>query len=210
MSKVCPHRSLAPGILLGCLLLFSAGLVQAKSLEAYFKGVTGLRAGFTQKLFNPRQELEETTHGLIVVQSPDKFRLEYTTPYKQIYVADGKNLWTYDEDLEQATVKPQDNVLSNTPAMVLSNPDKLTTSYVVKPLGSKDGLEWFALTPKDKDTNFELLRLGFAKDRLHTMELIDSFGQTTQLVFSDLQRNPDLAKDAFRFSPPPGVDVIGE
>jgi outer membrane lipoprotein carrier protein len=40
------------------------------------------------------------------------------------------------------------------------------------------------------------------------MELLDSFNQTTRLMFKNIQRNPDLNPKLFRFTPPKGVDVI--
>jgi outer membrane lipoprotein carrier protein len=42
------------------------------------------------------------------------------------------------------------------------------------------------------------------------MELFDNFGQTTSLLFARLERNPPLAASLFRFTPPAGVDVIGD
>jgi outer membrane lipoprotein carrier protein len=40
------------------------------------------------------------------------------------------------------------------------------------------------------------------------MLLADGFGQTTQLTFSKVERNPKLDADAFRFMPPKGADVL--
>jgi outer membrane lipoprotein carrier protein len=42
------------------------------------------------------------------------------------------------------------------------------------------------------------------------MELSDNFGQKTGLRFTNLRRNPSLAADLFRFTPPKGTDVIGD
>ena len=36
------------------------------------------------------------------------------------------------------------------------------------------------------------------------------FGQTTQLRFTDLLRNPKVDPADFRFTPPKGADVLGE
>ena len=143
-----------------------------------------------------------------MVQSPNKFRLEYSKPYKQIYVADGKRLWSYDEDLEQVTVKAQANMLTNTPAMVLSNPAELDKIYKVKPQGMDEGVEWFHLTPLQSESGFDFVRLGFVERKLRFFEMQDSFGQTTQLHFTDLKYNTALPKDSFVFTPPAGVDVI--
>jgi outer membrane lipoprotein carrier protein len=42
------------------------------------------------------------------------------------------------------------------------------------------------------------------------MEIHDSFGQTSFLQFPRFAVNPSLAASLFRFSPPPGVDVVEE
>jgi outer membrane lipoprotein carrier protein len=42
------------------------------------------------------------------------------------------------------------------------------------------------------------------------MELVDHFGQTTKLRFSNVERNPALDASRFRFTPPPGTDVLGQ
>jgi outer membrane lipoprotein carrier protein len=41
------------------------------------------------------------------------------------------------------------------------------------------------------------------------MELRDRCDQATQIVFNDVELNPDVAPERFRFEPPAGVDVIG-
>ena len=71
-------------------------------------------------------------------------------------------------------------------------------------------LEWVEATPKNRESGFEKLRLGFAGAELKAMELFDNFGQTTTLHFSNMERNPALNASVFRFTPPPGVDVISE
>lgn len=42
------------------------------------------------------------------------------------------------------------------------------------------------------------------------MELFDNFGQTTALAFMRIERNVPIAPALFHFTPPAGVDVIGE
>lgn len=190
-----------------CLLLMSTQ-VYANPIEKYFSNVKTLRASFVQTLFDQNKKVKEQSHGIITVQRPDKFHLEYVKPYRLLYVADGKRLWTYDEDLEQVTVKRQAGLLNSSPAMILSNPQMLTDAYTIKLLVDKDGLEQFELIPKNTESNFEKIILGFADKKLKIMWLLDSFGQTTTLEFKDLQRNPIINRKLFQFKPPKGVDVI--
>ncbi|MGW8248981.1 MAG: outer membrane lipoprotein chaperone LolA [Acidiferrobacterales bacterium] len=182
--------------------------VQAQTLEMRFAGLDSFSAEFTQKLFDADQVMQEESSGVLRVQRPNRFNLEYRQPYYQLYIADGKDLYFYDKDLEQVTVKAQEGLLENTPAMLLSNPAKLDELYHVKPQGEEDGLFWYELTPKQQGGSFDRINLAFKNNELRVMELLDSFNQTTRLMFKNIQRNPDLNPKLFRFTPPKGVDVI--
>lgn len=203
MMKYLRLLLMLPGLLL-------AHTATAKSLDDYLGHVKSLSARFEQFVYNEAAHRPEKSFGRLHVASPDRFRLEYDKPYKQLYIADGKRLLSYDEDLEQVTIKPQKDILANSPAMVLSNPAALETAYVVQHQGLRDNVDWFYLTPRNPDSGFDHVRLGFAGKNLYVMELFDSFGQKTQLHFSELRYNAGISADTFTFTPPAGVDVIGD
>ncbi|KPK41075.1 MAG: hypothetical protein AMJ69_00165 [Gammaproteobacteria bacterium SG8_47] len=180
------------------------------ALQRYFSDMGGMRAKFTQTVSGGGRLHDDQSWGEILVKRPDHFRLQYTKPYRQLYVADGNRIWSYDEDLAQITVKPQGDLLGNTPAMLLRNPQKLQDSFAIRRLQASSDMVWFELTPREPDANFERVRLAFANGALREMELSDGLGQVTTLEFSDLVKNPRLDDALFRFVPPAGVDIIGE
>ena len=96
------------------------------------------------------------------------------------------------------------------PAALLSGNNDLEKNFALKEAGEGEGLAWVEATPKATDSGFEKVRLGFAGNDLKAMELQDSFGQTTLIRFSKIERNPALPAATFKFVPPPGVDVVGE
>jgi len=197
-------------ILLTISFVLSSFQLNASELTSYLNNLHTFQAGFTQSVFSSNNKVKQISKGLIVVKSPDKFYLEYNEPYNLLYVADGKKLWSYDEDLEQVVVKEQGNILINTPAMLLGNPKDLTQSYSIEKVGVTEGWLWFELTPKKDNTNFESVNLAFKDDELKAMEMRDNFGQTTRLEFNKVMKNPTLSKNRFVFVPPKGVDVIGQ
>lgn len=197
-------------LFVGILILTLSTNVSAKSINEYLGHVKTLSAKFEQFVFNESSGKPDKSFGRIYVASPNKFRLEYDKPYKQVYVADGKRLWSYDEDLEQVTIKKQKDMLANSPAIVLSDPTNLDKAYEVKAQGIQDRVDWFYLTPHSSDSGFDHIRLGFAGNNLYVMELYDSFGQKTELHFKELQYNVSLGADKFQFTPPKGVDVMGD
>lgn len=191
------------------LVTFSlACAANAADIKTYFAGWSGMQANFEQRVYDADNVLQELSKGVLSIGMPSKFKLKYTKPFEQLYLADGKKLWFYDTDLEQVTVSKQKNILSHTPAMILSNPQQLDQYYVITLISESGNAAAFDLKPKQQDSQFEKIRLGFVDGKLRHMELRDSFSRITFLEFSNMQKNPDFAKNEFIFTPPKGVDVI--
>jgi outer membrane lipoprotein carrier protein len=196
------------------LLMMMAGAAVAgegeERLGRFLEGLDTMESSFIQTLIDPSGELIEESRGTLWLSRPGRFRLNYTNPYEQLYVADGEKIWMYDRDLEQVTVKPQADALGSTPAMLLSSTEPLQNNFDITELGAHEGFQWLELKPIAADSNFDFVRLALEGDVLRAMEMIDGFGQTTRLYFEKVARNPAVSEDKFRFEPPPGVDVIGE
>jgi len=197
-------------LLLILTFALSSFQLNASELTDYLNNLHTFKADFSQFVFSVSKKKQQKSQGTIIVKSPNKFYLEYSQPYKTLYVADGQKLWSYDEDLEQVVVKEQGDLLVNTPAMLLGNPKDLTQSYNINNKGIIEGLLWFELTPKKDNSNFETVSLIFDGTELIAMEMRDNFGQVTRLGFSNVEKNPSLEESQFEFIPPKDVDVIGQ
>ena len=193
--------------------LFSCASVHAsgrESLDAFTKGLKGLDGQFSQQVFDSKGKRKETSSGRVALSAPRLFRWEYLKPYPQLIVADGKKVWVYDPDLKQVSVRPQGAEEQNSPLAALIDPQRLDRDFNVKDAGSKDGLEWLELTPKqDENAGFQNARLGFDKHGLSRMQILDALGQRTEISFSSWKRNPAFTAKTFHFTPPKGVDVVG-
>ena len=180
-------------------------------LNAFTKGLKGLDGQFTQQVFDTNGKRKETSSGRVALSAPRLFRWEYVKPFPQLIVADGKTVWVYDPDLQQVTKRPQGTEEQNSPLAALIDPSKLDKDFVIKDAGNTDGLAWLLLTPRNpNDASFQSARLGFGKDGLALMQVVDALGQRTEIAFSGWKRNPSFAKSTFRYTPPKGVDVVGE
>ena len=171
--------------------------------------VTG-KAQFNQELLDKNGRSVQKSSGTMQFFRPGKFRWTYEKPYAQLIVGDGEKLWVYDPELNQVTVKKLDQALGASPAALLAGSNEIEKSFRLKDDGARDGLEWLQALPKTQDSAFESVRMGFNQSGLEVMELRDHFGQTTVLHFLDLERNPRLNPELFKFTPPKGADIVGE
>lgn len=199
------------GLLLGTCIVGSAFAGARDDLATFTKGLKGLDGQFTQQVYDSQGNLKETSSGEVQLSVPRLFRWEYVKPYPQVIVADGEKVWIYDPDLAQVTVRPQGVQEQSSPLAALIEPARLDAMFVVEEAGKTDGLEWLGLAPKQgQETSFQSARLGFDGGKLVKMEVVDLIGQRTKIEFSGWERNPGFAAGTFKYTPPKGVDVIGE
>jgi outer membrane lipoprotein carrier protein len=210
---------------LAALLLAGAGAAGAEPLDQlhqFLAQTTSARGDFTQQ--SPPQKPVDgaaggaagpagkalVSHGSFEFLRPGRFRWTYRTPYEQLIVSDGEHLYLYDKDLNQVTKRKLAGALPASPASILFGSNDFERDFKVANDGSKDGIDWVLATPNGKDSLFERIRIGFTGGMPVAMQLRDSFGQSTQLAFDHLQRNPPLSSERFHFTPAPGVDVLEE
>lgn len=218
MTRLPSHLMLGGRIAALLLLTLWAHMTLAASdpaagrqkVEGFLQGLQSLQAQFKQTLIDRNGQTVEEANGTLAIRRPDRFRWDYREPNEQVIVADGARIWLYDADLEQVTVRKLDDTLSATPAMLLSGQGNLQDNFNVTQTTQEGGVYWVRMQPKRDDTDFKWVRLGFDGATLKFMQLADKLGQTTNLEFAQLERNPTLDPSRFTFTVPPGADVIGD
>lgn len=200
---------------LACALLLAALAAHAADdslvrVEAFLGSLKTLSADFEQVVRDNKGQITNRASGRLTLSRPDRFRWDYREPYLQTIVADGQRLWLYDPDLEQVTVRPLEQGLGSTPAMLLSGSGKASDAFTGGPVQQRGSIAWCTLQPIQRGSDFERVSLAFdARGELAAMELVDKLGQATAIEFRSLVRNGKVDDSAFRFVPPKGADVIG-
>ena len=178
-------------------------------LRAALKNMDNLSAEFKQTLRDEDKKIVQQSRGTLALQRPGKFAWKYLEPYEQLIVADGRELWIYDIELEQVTVKPMDDGLANAPIMILMKQSDVTQEFTVSEVGQRKYLYWVELKPNASDLEYTTIYIGLEDGSVKAMELQDQFGQSTQIVFENLRVGVVHNPETFKFVPPPGVDVYG-
>ena len=194
-------------------LLFISSFAQAAAIDrfkTFLSGTKSARGEFEQKVHDRSGKVTQESKGSFVFQRPGLFRWVYAKPIDQVIVGDGERVWIHDRDLNQVTVRKLTRALGSTPAALLAGSADVEKAFELSEAGAKDGLEWLEAKPKEREAGFDRVRMGFDAHGIRAMELLDHFGQTTLLRFTNLARNPKVDPSEFRFQPPKGADVLGE
>lgn len=193
--------------------IFASQSANASGLERmkeYFQNIQSVKAEFHQVVMDKQGNKTQDVTGTMQLQKPSKFRWDYNKPFVQEIVGDGAKVWLFDPELNQVTVRSFSKAVGSSPAALLAGGKEMERLFTLKDTSRKGDLEWVIAVPKVRESGFERVFLGFKGDALMEMELHDSFGNRTAIEFSDVQRNPKLPADTFKFTPPHDADVLRE
>lgn len=188
------------------------------ALQAFVADLTTFSAEFEQHVRDAGGHDLAGGRGTLSIQRPGRFRWDYrpaalangSADGGQLVLADGRNLWLYERDLAQATVRDARGTETAGPMLLLSgDPAQIEAAFTLTAEPDRDGLRWVSVQPRTAAADFARAELAFRGNALVRMIISDKIGQLTTLVITRSQRNPRLDPGLFRFTPPPGVDVIG-
>jgi outer membrane lipoprotein carrier protein len=197
------------GLLLASALYANDSGPARGELERFAAELERFQADFTQTVKSQDGRIQDQTQGQVWLQKPDKLRWVYSGEFPEIIVADGKNIWVYDESLEQVTVKPQTEQAADSPLMILADVSQLDAQFLVTELGEFNGVSLLELRSRDSESEFERILLGMGPGGIRMMAMEDAFGQRTEINFENILINPPADPELFYFTPPEGTDVVG-
>lgn len=193
-------------LLLPVITFADAKEMLAQRLEA----LKSMQAEFEQTTANERGDIINTSLGSLALASGGRFCIQTRTPFPQLLVADGKDLYTYDEDLAQVIVKPLGQDIKQVPILLFGNADlSFLEDYEVSLTGPNSQAA-FSLRPRITDSVFQTLTLQFDGDTPSAISLVDSLGQTTSIQLSAVGINQPIPAAMFQYQIPDGVDLIDD
>ncbi len=191
------------------LLAAEADQIIAKTSESY-KNIKSFSAQFDRKTCNTMEEVCQLSQGKIVYQEPNLFRVEISSPEKEIYVSDGSYLWVYvpsRQEVLKQSIKDSKMVLS--PRFFL---DEFKEQFTCE-LDKDEAKVWeVKLSPRDETYFLEDVILTIDKKTYKVLGFATFDHNKTHIGFSfaKLILNPKVSPKAFTFKVPRGVKVVGE
>jgi len=183
--------------------------VGEKLVSDFITEVITLQGRFEQSLVDAAGVVLERSSGTLEIERPGRFHWAYSEPYEQLLVADGLNIWSYDVDLAQVTVKPQAEALANTPALLLGGSGEALSQFRFDGSMVESGTTWVRMIPIDTASGFERMELGFSDGQLNRMVFFDNLDQKTLVALYDVTTNEPIDSERFVFMPTKGRLIRG-
>ncbi|GAA5102191.1 outer membrane lipoprotein chaperone LolA [Wohlfahrtiimonas larvae] len=178
-------------------------------LVNYFNDLATIQADFEQTVI--QQKNKEISSGELKIRKKTAknsiagFYFDYTMPFEQKLISDGKKLWHYDVDLEQVVIKNLANFEQDSPMFMIFNNQSLNTQFEIKTLKNESK---YRLTPKKKG-DISSIEIEFNKGNISKVSAKQTNG-SLDLKLSNVKMNANINNSVFTLKVPKGVDVIDE
>ena len=171
------------------------------------------KANFTQESLLKSLGKKQQAEGMVYFKKPGKMRWIYRKPTKQEIISDGKTLWTYQPENKQVVVSPMTQAFqSKAPSTFLAGVGNLKKDFQARFLQEPTPATnyYLELTPKEAQGSLEKLFLTIESETFKILQakVQDVMGNITQINFSKIQFNNNLADSLFHFTPPKDAEVF--
>jgi outer membrane lipoprotein carrier protein len=180
-----------------------------------YEDLRAMQADFTMTMRNPILRSTTTSRGTLFQRSPDRLLLRFSEPPGDVIVSDGTYFWVYypSVDAGQVTRLPAAQAGAggvDLRAQFVGDPVE-RFDYVDEGRESVGGRAARALTLRPRfEAGYEALKVWIDEgDALvRSFEIHEQNGSVRRFDLTGLVRNPTLADDLFRFTPPEGARVV--
>ena len=202
------------------VIAFSASLLAqldvhaiAEKVDRRYNHIQTLQAQFAETYSGAGMTRKES--GTLELKKPGRMRWDYDEPRPKMFLADGSTAWFYvpgERQVRRAPVKQIEDLRS--PLRYLLGKTKLEKEFIglaiatnAKPLNAGDIV--LLGVPKGMQERVSQTLLEVTPEGLITRIVVEELdGSVTEFRFLQQRENVQIADQRFRFTPPPGVEVV--
>jgi len=187
-------------------------------LQARLDSIKSLKGRFVQSLDSKSLGRSLTEEGRFCMKKPSRMRWDYEKPEVKLAILDGRDSWLYipaDREVYKGAI--EDLEQSGAAALLLAGRLRLDTGFTARRLTPEQagpqgvaGAVAIELKPRRHSEEFDRLILAVEPDRvqIRRITVIDAIGGKMVFDLFDLDEDPVLSDDLFRFEVPSGVELI--
>lgn len=169
-----------------------------EKVNKYFSNLKTLKSNFIQYSDFDGSMAE----GIFYISKPNKLRFEYTTPFKNLLITNGKITTFYEMDLDEISNIPT----SSTPLSFLlqENQDLKTTNSNILSIKEDENGDFIINTENIQNKNKYFIDYIFDKniENLKGINFSDDNQQSINLTFFNMSKNIEIDKNLFVFKNP--------
>jgi outer membrane lipoprotein carrier protein len=195
------------------LMMGAATSPQLKALighmQKHYQETNSFSAKFKEGI-SPAGGTRREREGTVYYRKPSRMRWEFGGQDQEIIVSDGKQLYSYQPDLNQVIETPLEQAFrSSSAASFLVGLGNVERDFdaTIPAHAPADGFKHVTLKPKRGGDTIEMGLDPKTMD-LRSLRLTDQLGDVTELAFSDIKNGVALDDKLFAFSPPAGADIV--
>ena len=203
------------GLLVFSPLLFAQTDVHviADKVDQRYNHMQTLEAQFAESYSGAGMTRKES--GTLLLKKPGRMRWDYDAPRPKMFLTDGSTAWFYvpgEKQVRRAPVKDIGDLRS--PLRYLLGKMKLEKEFVgltiatnAKPMNAGDIV--LRGIPKGMQERISQTQLEVTPDGLISRIVVEEMdGSVTEFRFLQQKENVQIEDQRFKFTPPPGVEVV--
>jgi len=187
----------------------------AQAVDNHYNHLRTLQAEFSESYRGAGIERSES--GSLWLKKPGKMRWEYRSPKEKLFLSDGKDAWFYipgERQVRRTSVKKLDDLRSPL-ALLLGKTrlekelDGLSQASDISPM--TPGNIVLRGVPKGMADRINEVVLEITSDhRIVRIQFQEADESVTEYQFSGQHENGDISDQRFRFTPPPGAEIVDD
>ncbi len=184
----------------------------ARRVQHFYAHTKDFSAKFAQHYSYVAMGRTEDSSGTVQVKKPGSVRWDYQKPDKRTLYVEGKTLWIWRPDDQEAQVKRNfgGDQLSSAFTFLWGKGD-LLKEFAPKAIATPDGLprgDGLELTPVKPVPGVQKLLFVVGKDgQVLASVVTNAQGDVNQMIFTETKVDQGLADSLFHFEPPKGAYV---
>jgi outer membrane lipoprotein carrier protein len=184
----------------------------AQRVDRRYNHLTTLKAHF-QESYNGAG-ITRNESGELWLQKPGKMRWQYELPTQKLFIVDGKNAYFYVPAERQARKMPAKKLDDfRSPIRYLLGKTKLDREFNNLAISNEAPKQPADVVlqgvPKGMEDRVQQVLLEITPaNQIARIRIEEIDGSVTEFLFQDIQENIPVKAELFRFTPPPGVEVI--
>lgn len=199
------------------LLFIGSGLVSAnssvdeviKQVQDRYNAARTLTVNFVEN-YSIEGHPRPPEAGTLTLRKQGKMRWDYTRPAGKLFVSDGKNVYLYtarDNRVEKVALKDTEDMRA--PLAFLLGRLDMRKEFRDFQIHSGEGGTWLEASARNDRVPYEKVDMLIAADgSVRELKVVGRDQSLLSFSFNNERVNPRVSDDLFRFSIPPGAEVV--